>query len=505
MPSHPPPTGGYDFQEEISPSPLELLARESSSSLRDTQGWLHRRVERISYTDRLMMRRRVSVDFTIPRDLPPFSDGPGRKSVFFVPVGLVRKWPPLMMWDFRASDDGPLPFLTSAKNAKVDAEALFGLAPAGELRDRLRPNLVAIPELSEADARRELAAMTESLRAHVKKLTITELDAWRRVVWVAGTMVGNSVVWARTEGAVGERHIVKFEFQQPVERELVLRRRILSAFSWGAIRVFLNLPNLGERGSYHLEITPPPGLEISTLHPLSLSALPPTRFSRSISQMSTWRRIVRIPYTVARQLVRAVRSKWNTVFGMSGPVDGNMPPYLLKPKIGEPYYWNAREKAYLYIESTQNQFAFARIDMAVSRGVLIRPALVVASIIAAFLTVATHNAVAMGEEVVASVTLLLLVPGFLGFLAIRPGEHPLVSRHLAGVTLLVIVATALPAVAAFVLIVARRSTASGVVIDEHTLHIWWRSLSWASWAIVVSLIFSWLLPVPEDQRANPSG
>jgi hypothetical protein len=495
----PPPDKGAPWsrlQEHVRPSALELLARENARSLRDTQGWLHRRVEKISYTDRLMIKRRVSVDFTIPDELEPYATDHDGRDVYFVPVGLIRKWPPLMSWDLRDTAGEPLPLLTGKKNARVDAEALIGLAPSGPLRVCAEPMLAAIPESPEAEALVSMGNLIGLLSPHLAGFTVAELDAWRRAVWLAGAMVANSVVWARTVGSIGERHVVKFEFQQPVERELVLRRRLVSAFSWGAIRVFLNLPNLGERGSYHLELTPPPGLEIARIYPLSLSAFPPAGWKSPRPSRPVRLRVLRVPYTLLRQFVRAWVAKLGTAFGQ-GTKTGMVPAYQLRPSAGAPYYWNAREKAYLYMQSTSNQFGVARIDMSVSRGVLIRPALVAGVIIAAFLTVATARSSSLALDTGASVTLLLLVPGFLGFLAIRPGEHPLVSRHLVGVTFLVVVATALPAIAAFVLIAATHTHHGEVFVNGHTVHVWWRALSWCSWAVAFGLLLSWLFPVPE--------
>lgn len=487
------------LQEQISPSPLELLARQNARSLRDTQGWLHRRVEKISYTDRLMMKRCVSVDFTIPDELRPYAKDHQGRDVYFVPVGLIRKWPPLMSWDLRGTAGDSLPLLTAKKNARVDAEALISLAPEGPLRECARPMLASIPESAEPQGIESLGQLTSLLTPHLRSFTVRDLDAWRRVVWLAGAMVANSVVWARTVGSSGERHLVKFEFQQPVERELVLRRRIVSAFSWGAIRVILDLPNLGERGSYHLEVTPPPGLEIARIYPLSLSALPPRRLQRWTPTRPIWLRVLRMPYTLLRQFVRAWAAKLRIAFG-KGPKKGMIPAYRVRPAAGAPYYWNAREKAYIYMESTSNQFGFARIDMAVSRSVLIRPALVVGGVISAFLTVACARSSSLALDTGASVTLLLLVPGFLGFLAIRPGEHPLVSRHLVGVTLLAVIATALPAIAAFVLIAARHTDHGKEVVNVHAIHLWWRALSWCSWAVAFGLLLSWLFPVPEQEE-----
>jgi len=261
-------------------SRLEELAAENAFALRDTAGWLHRRVEHLSWTDRRTLRWQFSVDFTIPRDLEPFREEGGGASVFFVPVALLRKWPPLSALDLRDENGHPIPLLTSIKNRQVDAAVLVALAPPGYLRDQLEEDLRNVSLLPSKQAEDALASVSDALKAGRNHLTDEQYARWSQAGEVAATVTSSSILWVRVVGQVGERHIVKCSFEHFAETELKLRRRFFAAFSWGPARYQYELANLGERGSYHLEITPPPGLQIRganlTLQPRpSRQPLPP--------------------------------------------------------------------------------------------------------------------------------------------------------------------------------------------------------------------------------------
>jgi hypothetical protein len=138
------------------PRKLADVAARSAKILLDTETWIHRRVYMIGYTDSGLMRTNVSVDLTIDPRLVPFLDGTGSEpSVFFAPIMMLRKWPPLMRFDVRSQEGCPLPLLTSGKNREVDAAVLEMLAPAGDLKDAAAPTLrlIATSDKEEATAR----------------------------------------------------------------------------------------------------------------------------------------------------------------------------------------------------------------------------------------------------------------------------------------------------------------------------------------------------------------
>src|SRR4029077_2474209 len=79
------------------------------------------------------------------------------------------------------------------------------------------------------------------------------------------------------------------------------------------------------------------------------------------------------------------------------------------------------------------------------------------------------------------------VPALLGYLLVRPGEHPLVRRHIVGVRLLVLGSGSIPVVAAIVLLANQRPDASDVQPV-------WIGLTVIAWLIAGGLTLSWFLP-----------
>lgn len=482
---------------------LERIARESGFALRDTTLWLHRRVERITYTDRLIFQRRVSVDFTIPERLPPFATRPDSRSVYFVPIALVRKWPPVMQWDLRDEHDTPLPLLTSGKNRRVDGEALVGLAPPGKLRDCVEPLLRAVPREPWHIARNVLSQLGGVLNQWEPQMDDEDFADWFRASEVAAMMVTSSVLWARVVAYPGQRQIVKFSYEEPVEPDLVLRRRLVSAFSWASIRTFFVLPNFGERASYHLEVSPPIGLEVNRVFPLALDRAPPRPGpAQPMPKRLTALRVTRAPYVVLRQLARGLRQKSSDTFRTARATDDPVPPrHLFEPAPGSIYQWNARERAYIYASVTMNQFATARVDFAVTNRVLVRSSLLASLLITALLWICAVLADIVASHANLAATVLLIVPGLLGYLVVRPGEHPLVSRHLIGVRLLALLAGGLPVAAAILLLVHRtdRVLSSGRVVPVvPDVGLWWTWLAVAATVTTLLLGASWLLPVRDE-------
>jgi hypothetical protein len=159
-----------------------------------------------------------------------------------------------------------------------------------------------------------------------------------------------------------------------------------------------------------------------------------------------------------------------------------------EPTAGEPYWRNTRNRVYFYVAETEERLAAARVELRVSNRYVINGALTLAVLIALLMTAL---AIAAGPIVQqnspSAVTLLLLVPGLLGYLVSRPGEHPLVRRHVVGVRLLILAAAAIPLTAALVLNFYSHPGAA--------IQLWWGLLAAGSWLIVLLLTLSWLLPV----------
>jgi hypothetical protein len=175
-----------------------------------------------------------------------------------------------------------------------------------------------------------------------------------------------------------------------------------------------------------------------------------------------------------------------------------------KPVPHQPYSWNARDRAYLYMSATRNQFGIARVDLAVRNRGLIGASLIAALLVAALLAVSAVFWREVAAHTDATVTLFLIVPGLLGYLVVRPSEHPLVAKLLGGVRLLTLFAGALPVVGALALlahdsdrIVRSPSGDLAVLPMVPDMFWWWLGLAIAAGITSIALFCSWVLPIRE--------
>lgn len=202
-----------------SPEKLAEVGRSATSAIATQSEWIHRRVERISFPspEEPVYRRHVSVDFTIPPELVPAQKEPDGRGRFYVPLSLLLKWPPLLRLDLRDAVGHPIPLLTGAQNALLDAALLEALALKATGEPELSPELRTAIEMLTSD--REMAK--EGLRTLLPALDeaeqITSFDKERKslrmdpvFVSIAGGLRDSTFLWLRVAGEAGDREIVKF-------------------------------------------------------------------------------------------------------------------------------------------------------------------------------------------------------------------------------------------------------------------------------------------------------
>jgi hypothetical protein len=236
--------------------------------------WIHRRVESITFpfANRPVYRRHISVDFTIPEGLDPAVeavDGPGpqRPPRYYVPLSLVRRWPPLPRLDLRDPAGHPNPFLTGRQNAVLDSAALLGLAQ--QVSPALSAGLslpIAQIAAAESQAEREQALAEVIDKAPPESLQGKEADAHRALglsgvfCALARELIDHSLLWLRVDGWPEDRTIVKFSYDVPIEA----KSGNWSARSFGLQPFVFEfvVPHLGDTSSYHCNVVAPAPLEV---------------------------------------------------------------------------------------------------------------------------------------------------------------------------------------------------------------------------------------------------
>jgi hypothetical protein len=436
----------------------------------------------MSFTDRLMVRVWTSVDFTIPSDARPFGTTDQGDDVFYLPITILAKWPPVMRFDLRDEDDRPIPLLTSRKNREVDAAVLQALVPempsrgqAPEVQDLVR----SIAEGDRVAATGAQDMLVQRLAPYVGGMTPSAATGWFELRELLAPEVENSLLWVRVTGQAGQRQIVKYGYEQPVEPQLFFFRSILGALSWREISNVYAVARVDWTHNFHLQIDAPVGL---VFHSAELVVEPPRFQSPAVDYSrpqapnvlellggfaGVVRRAIGEAGALAAEVRDAVRQRLANVGRMAADPDLGitMPrsasPFE-EPREGETFAWNNGHRAYLYVSRAKSPFAVAKFSF-VAPSKSVHAPLAANILLAMLMTLITIAAGPVSTHDTDAVTALVVVPALLGLLVLRPGEHPLVRRHIAGVRGLLVAAGSTPVLAALVLVVHTHPKPSNVL------------------------------------------
>lgn len=282
--------------------------------LRDWDEWVHRRVEQVSLEDVSTHIRRVSVDFTLPRDILPTRFAGDGRGIHFVPLTYLSK-DPVTGFSIRDEWGAALPVLTRARNAALAASVLV-VAVEVAVWDRNIDSKRPLPRLLEKDLWEVAAESPQNARPVLERLKAGELPnelptdisadelqrerRWRSaivgdtdVAAVADLLHENFILAVPLTDVPGRRRILKYTFEtrgdQPhlalpppfgwVVRAWVhavtgakpsrearytpLLLWVSRAIGWSAKAIKIESPAVSYGGSYHLEVEAPQGLQIT--------------------------------------------------------------------------------------------------------------------------------------------------------------------------------------------------------------------------------------------------
>jgi|GEM_PF-4273006 len=467
-------------------TPLERIARASGRTLLlDTTSWIHRRVERVRYTDRETLQWHFSVDFTIKEGFETFDEHEDGSATYFLPLALLRKWPPLMNLDLRDELNRPIPLLTSEKNRRVDAAALAGVVAGKEASPTATKML---EQVATATSVEEAEAKLDGFAGHVEGEilpgleTAEEIDEWRRIVLLSTNFAWNSLLWARVRGRPGQRQLVKVGFERMMPPAAPLRRRLRSTFGIAGEWIRLDLHNLGERESYHLEFVPPKGTDVlesrlQVLDPLSRHEKPKWYEVKKRSRQRAQRRQRRERYSGTATKRRFGRSL-TSLAGDPSPLPGS----------GIAYSLNMVTRAHFYVADSAGQRGKAHIKLGPTRREFLTGALYASVLTTALLWFSysfAENLVEKSHEA-PTVTALLLLPALLSYLFTQPLPHPIARRMIAGVRIITRTVTLLPVAAALVML-GLTSVAGTGNPDVALIEKWWLGLAIAASGLTMLL------------------
>jgi hypothetical protein len=465
----------------------------------------------MSFTEGLMVRVWTSIDFTIP-DAVSFGSKVDGNNVYYLPVAILAKWPPVMKFDLRDASGVSIPLLTSRKNREVDAAVLRAIAPDVPSRSEqptLDDILALIAEGDRIAAAAAQQALVELLAPYASQMDAASVEGWTHIRQLVSPEVENSLLWVRVSGKLGERQVIKYGYEQPVEQPLFFFRSLLGMLSWREISNVYAVPRVDWAQNYHLQIDAPTGL---VLHDAKLVVEAPSGHSPA-GHGSTHgrpdaveliqglagvvRRALNEIASLASEAKVASRQRLANLGRMAADPDLGIPTrpharHFREPRPGEGYAWNDRRRAYLYVSRSTSPFAVAKFSfIAPARSV--HAPFAAAVVFAALMTLITATVGAVASHHTDAVTALVVVPALLALFVLRPGEHPLVRRHMAGVRMLLIAAGSAPVLAALALLVHTHPTSGNMLPFLIPLTLW-------TWGAAGGLALSVLLPARDYAR-----
>jgi hypothetical protein len=444
---------------------LKRIGRSSATLFSRRRNLVNRRVESVEFpaTSRGSVRRRMSIDFVLPdeHEIAPVW-GTGSDSVYYLPLSVFKKWPPMRKLDLLDANGNPSPFLTRTQNGVTDGALLRQLAlDALEAEDEwpLDPHLGRqLERIPQARAVIAEAIWNELFHAEPKNLRLT-YDRQRKILHsndyfldVVGGLVENTILWMRVTGTPGSRQITKFAYDAPINLR-GLRGFTPQSMGWQPLNFALEVPHLGASGSYHLQFDIPSQLRVTDArlevvsHDLpdeapvfdedqAVTSLDDVE-EQSADDSSPWRDFLR-ELTRPRVTARAARAKRSP----SSP--------------GHEVYAKAEPRgsaAHFYLSGDRPRgWVSAEVSMMAKKRGFVRGSAVASLLVLVLLVVYTASLEAVLAFGVGSLTMLLLTPGLLAYLVARPDEHPLASTFLRSFRIVVLFTGLLPIAAAAALV-----------------------------------------------------
>jgi hypothetical protein len=396
--------------------------------------WVHRRVQRISYLEPGLQKMQVSIDFTVP-------DGAGTH----VPISVLPKWPPLYRLDFRCPDGTSVPLLTSEENGDADHALLEALVNA------ISPSSLADEEFRTA--LRSLACGPETdlapvHRRFVEGLKATGFDAdAERLIEIGALLTDTTLLWYPISDLTpGTRLVCKLHYLIRSETADSLWQRLGRSLSWIQPAEYIRLWHAGADANFHVDVEVPQMLTIRQAEPRFLR-LVPARFKNASATASD------DDTKIAER--KGVRPDQHV------DISGGL--------------------AHLYVSGRRPLALDLCVRFAPTRPGMVFSAFtstLLIALLATFFYKWRHWA-ALSENVDATVAILILAPALIGYLVVRPSDHPLARRYIVGIQVVSTIAAAVPLTMAVLLI--------RYAGDPSCLHRTWHVAMYVAWVFVAVL------------------
>ena len=265
-----------------------------------SQRWIHRRVERVSFSDGRAYSRRVSLDVSVPVHCPSVISPSGDR-YSLLPVSLLRKVP---LVDFSLEGDlaKTLFNLTLEQNAALSFAGLRTLAAAAAAQPLSNELSLDIRSLVEGPAIAALSARERILSPDLRALDIAQ----RKLVkdggiteWFLGQLAENFLFVIPVQAPVGSRLVVKYSHSGWDEDDPSTHDpwylKFVEGLGLRATHFYLNATSASTAGSYHLQVDLPKGVVEKSVKLLALQ-------EDKVAEIQTRRAPGRTPHLVCSRL-----------------------------------------------------------------------------------------------------------------------------------------------------------------------------------------------------------
>lgn len=440
----------------------------------DPRGWIRRHVETIQIKTASFGRRRLTIDVQLPFDPALAVTQTGDHSVFWIPVASLSKTPPRSNIDVRDEYGGALALLARDEDAAISvaaiaaaAEDLLASPPSPFLQALLR-------ELVEQDgiaADLALAMAQRALRAEQGGATTEAGHAFDEAL---RSMAGNSWLWLPLEGRLGGRRVIKFHYDIEFERDRlrprrpVTRRYLMRAEETGTVHRF-DVVDLGD-GNPRSAVR---RLAARVANATGLAAIELAIQTPYVTGSATYHMQVESPPAVETRGIDLLAQ--------------------LRPGATVDR-WQRDHGVHLYLANAKVEHMLpAVVTLRVGRRGFLTLSWLTALLITTLLWIFESTGAAALVHPEVSATVLLIVPALLTALVVRPGEHPVATRLLFGVRLLVAISGLL-------------AVGAAAAVSNATPSDWSPQHTWFIYAVVCSavagfLTLSWVLAWDSSHNA----
>lgn len=230
--------------------------------LTDEDRWIHRRVETIDLLAQELVRRQVSVEFTLPDrlldDLRIGARGP-----WCAPIAILAKRP-LRNFDLR-EDEEARPILGASSGGPIAAGLVTAAARLATAPDALEHDVASLLELvALGDRRAARAAMTELRAGAPDKPQAATILADDTSGYFLATFAESYILMALLAEPHGRR-ILKYAYDQQlgsVHGRAGRARRTARRLGWSPLVIDIEVPTAAHAASYHAEVVVPEELRL---------------------------------------------------------------------------------------------------------------------------------------------------------------------------------------------------------------------------------------------------